>query len=161
MYFRRSLASSSIDGVCAVINHACSVLEQKFIELLKGRLRLGYPSGALSQAYNLVQSSLQQGKLQSSDVERARQQFLVSAVTYVYLNLKQFLRLVFLHIGVGKECCQYTYQVWVEELSNAIGRGNVESGVLIAIAVFTAKCTMQFLLLPHKFSLLYLYTVSC
>ena len=71
------MSSCSIDGVCAVINHACALLEEIFIDRLRTKLKLGYPSGALSQAYNLVQSSLQQGKLQSSDVEKARQQFLV------------------------------------------------------------------------------------
>lgn len=75
---RRALSSSSIDGVCAVINHACSVLDEKFIDLLRTRLKLGYPSGALSQAYNLVSSSIQHGKLQSQDVEKSRQQFLVN-----------------------------------------------------------------------------------
>ncbi|XP_067931489.1 conserved oligomeric Golgi complex subunit 4-like isoform X2 [Watersipora subatra] len=75
---RRALSSASIDGVCAVINHACSVLDEKFIELLKSRLKLGYPSGALSQAYNIVSSSFQQGKLQSSDVEKSRLQFLMT-----------------------------------------------------------------------------------
>ena len=82
-FYRRALSSSSIDGVCAVINHACSVLDEKFIELLRGRLKLGYPSGALSQAYNIVSSSIQQGKLQSQDVDKSRQQFLVS-ITILY-----------------------------------------------------------------------------
>lgn len=63
--------------MCAVINHACSVLDEQYIAMLRSRLRHGYPSGALSQAYSMVQSSLQQGKLQSSDVDKMRHQFLV------------------------------------------------------------------------------------
>ena len=74
---RRALSSASIDGVCAVINHACSVLDEQFIDLLRARLKQGYPSGALSQAYTIVSSTFQQGKLQSSDVEKSRHQFLV------------------------------------------------------------------------------------
>ena len=87
-HYRRALSSSSIDGVCAVINHACSVLDEKFIDLLRGRLKLGYPSGALSQAYNIVSSSIQQGKLQSQDVDKSRQQFLVS-ITIFYVKITE------------------------------------------------------------------------
>ena len=80
--FRRALSSSSIDGVCAMLNHACSILEQDFQEVLYVRLRQGMPSGFdFSQAYNLVQSSLQFGKLQSSDDETQKQKtaFLVGS----------------------------------------------------------------------------------
>lgn len=78
---RRALSSSSVDGVCAMLNHANSVLEQDFREILYAKLRLGFPSGFdITQAYNLVQTSLQQGKLQYGDVEtqRAKIAFLVS-----------------------------------------------------------------------------------
>ena len=78
---RRALSSSSVDGVCAMLNHACTVLEQEFREILYARLRLGFPSGFdFTQAYNLVQSSIQQGKLQRSDQEtqKAKNAFLVS-----------------------------------------------------------------------------------
>ena len=72
------MSSSSVDGVCAMLNHACSVLEHDFREVLYGKLRQGFPSGFdLSQAYNLVQSSIQQGKLQASDTDRAKAIFLV------------------------------------------------------------------------------------
>ena len=78
---RRALSSSSVDGVCAMLNHANSVLEQDFREILYSKLRLGFPSGFdITQAYNLVQSSLQQGKLQYGDAEtqKAKSAFLVS-----------------------------------------------------------------------------------
>lgn len=78
MYFRRSLSSSSVDGVCAMLNHACTVIEQDFREVLHSRIRSGFPSDQyLSVAYTMVQSSIQQGKLQSSDTEKAKTQFLV------------------------------------------------------------------------------------
>ena len=83
MYFRRAMSSSSVDGVCAMLNHACTILEQDFREVLFSRVRAGFPSGFdLSQAYNMVQSSIQQGKLQSNDSEKARTQYIVS-VQYV------------------------------------------------------------------------------
>ncbi len=77
------MSSSSVDGVCAMLNHACSILEEDFREVLYAKLRLGFPSGFdFTQAYNLVQSSIQQGKLQSSDLEtqKAKIAFLVSSV---------------------------------------------------------------------------------
>ena len=88
---RRALSSSSVDGVCAMLNHACTVLEQEFREILYARLRLGFPSGFdFTQAYNLVQSSIQQGKLQRSDQEtqKAKNAFLVS----IYFVLIYWLR---------------------------------------------------------------------
>ncbi|XP_025115796.1 conserved oligomeric Golgi complex subunit 4-like isoform X2 [Pomacea canaliculata] len=78
---RRAISSSNIDGVCAMINHACTVLEQDFREVLYSRLRAGFPSGFdLQHAYNIVQASITQGKLQSSDAEKvkARANFLMS-----------------------------------------------------------------------------------
>lgn len=75
---RRAVSSSSVDGICAMLNHASTVLEQDFREVLFSRVRAGFPSGFdLTQAYNMVQSSIQQGKLQSSDQERAKTTFLV------------------------------------------------------------------------------------
>ncbi|XP_029638336.1 conserved oligomeric Golgi complex subunit 4-like [Octopus sinensis] len=75
---RRAISSSSVDGVCAMLNHACTILEQDFRETLYSKLRPGFPSGFdFSQAYNLMQSSFQQGKL-SSDTEKAKTVFLIT-----------------------------------------------------------------------------------
>uniref|UniRef100_A0A8C1D8E4 Conserved oligomeric Golgi complex subunit 4 n=1 Tax=Cyprinus carpio carpio TaxID=630221 RepID=A0A8C1D8E4_CYPCA len=66
----RALTSSSSDCMCAMINHATSVLETDFREVLVCKLRAGYPVSALqdlqrgvSSAVSLMQSSLQQGKI--------------------------------------------------------------------------------------------------
>jgi hypothetical protein len=68
------MSSSSVDGVCAMLNHACTILEQDFREVLYSRVRAGFPSGFdLTQAYNMV---IQQGK--STDTEKAKTQFIVS-----------------------------------------------------------------------------------
>ncbi|XP_002735095.1 conserved oligomeric Golgi complex subunit 4-like [Saccoglossus kowalevskii] len=58
---RRAISSSSIDCVCAMLNHACILLESDFCDVLYNKFRTGFPSGSLdmTQAYNL----LQQGKL--------------------------------------------------------------------------------------------------
>lgn len=75
---RRAISSSSVDGVCAMLNHCCTILEQNFRETLYAKLRPGFPSGFdLTQAYNIMQSSFQQGKL-SSDTEKAKTAFLVT-----------------------------------------------------------------------------------
>lgn len=85
---RRAVSSSSVDGICAMLNLASTVLEQDFREVLFGRVRAGFPSGFdLTQAYNMVQSSIQQGKLQSSDQEKAKTTFLVSSSKTRYVNL--------------------------------------------------------------------------
>ena len=61
-----------------MLNHASTVLEQDFREVLFSRVRTGFPYGFdLSQAYNMVQSSIQQGKIQTADQEKAKTVFLV------------------------------------------------------------------------------------
>ncbi|KAK4879456.1 hypothetical protein RN001_007602 [Aquatica leii] len=77
---RRTITSGSLDGICAVINIACGVLENDFCGVLRGRLRQGYPSGYLdlTQAYNVLQTSIQHGRLQPSDTEQIRTAFIVA-----------------------------------------------------------------------------------
>lgn len=77
--YRRAISSWSVDGVCAVVNMACGILEGEFASRLRGRLRQGYPAGYLdlAQAYNALQTSIQHGRLQASDTELARLMFLV------------------------------------------------------------------------------------
>ncbi|KAM7424057.1 hypothetical protein PAMA_000427 [Pampus argenteus] len=74
----RALSSSSIDCLCAMINHANSVLESDFREVLYNRLRQGFPATTLqdiqrgvSSAVSLMQSSLQQGKFNTLGIESA------------------------------------------------------------------------------------------
>lgn len=77
---RRSISSGNLDGICAIINNACRVLENDFCDILKSKLKQGYPSGYLdlTQAYNVLQTSIQQGRLQSSDTEQSRIAFVVA-----------------------------------------------------------------------------------
>ena len=86
---RRAISSWSIDGVCAVVNMACGILEGEFTSRLRSRLRQGYPAGYmdLAQAYNALQTSIQHGRLQTSDTEQGRLIFLVNLVfKYSSLN---------------------------------------------------------------------------
>jgi len=77
----RSVSSNSADAICAVINNACTLLESEFCQVFQNQMKLGFPSTYLDQAYTVIQSSLQQGKLGgSSDTEKQKQLFLA------YLN---------------------------------------------------------------------------
>lgn len=67
-----------MDGICAIINNSCRVLESDFCAILKSRLKQGYPSGYLDLTYNVLQTSIQQGRLQSGDTEVSRTAFLVA-----------------------------------------------------------------------------------
>ncbi|KAG9267215.1 conserved oligomeric Golgi complex subunit 4 isoform X1 [Astyanax mexicanus] len=76
----RALTSGSSDCICAMINHATSVLETDFREVLVCKLRAGYPASALqdlqrgvSSAVSLMQSSLQHGKIQNISIESQEQ----------------------------------------------------------------------------------------
>jgi len=77
---RRSLSSCYVDSICAVINNACTLLEEDYSLVFQQQLKQGFPSGYLdlAQAYNVIQSSLQQGRLQSSDTEKAKTTFLTA-----------------------------------------------------------------------------------
>lgn len=77
---RRSLSSGSVDACCAMLNHSVSILESNYKDALYSKLKSGYPSGFdLTQAYNVLQTSIQQGRLQSSDhIEKQKLNFLVN-----------------------------------------------------------------------------------
>ncbi|MBN3273804.1 COG4 protein, partial [Polyodon spathula] len=76
----RALSSSSIDCLCAMINHSTCVLESDFREVLYNKLRLGFPATTLqdiqrgvSSAVSLMQSSLQQGKFDTKGIESSEE----------------------------------------------------------------------------------------
>lgn len=66
-------------------------MESDFCEVLKNRLRQGYPSGYLdlTQAYNVLQTSIQQGRLQSGDTEQSRTAFIVKYQFFSCIFFKQ------------------------------------------------------------------------
>lgn len=81
---RRALSSGSADVTCAMLNHTSTILDEEYRDILKARLNnsAGFAAWANSlldfnQAYSLVQSSFQQGKIQSAkDSERDKALFL-------------------------------------------------------------------------------------
>ncbi|XP_066290971.1 conserved oligomeric Golgi complex subunit 4-like [Branchiostoma lanceolatum] len=77
---KRAMSSSNVDLVCAMLNHATTILEQDFCEVLYGRLRQGFPSGFLdfTQAVNLMQSTIQQRKIASESTEDTKTAFLTT-----------------------------------------------------------------------------------
>jgi conserved oligomeric Golgi complex subunit 4 len=111
---RRSIGTHSIDGICAVINNGASCLEQEFLNALKSPLKAGYPSGYidLAQAYNAFQSSIQQGKIQTSDTEVARTKFIVTLnnadksteyIETLHKNMAEEIKISFPSMNVHKK----------------------------------------------------------
>lgn len=111
---RRSIGTQSVDGVCAVINNGAACLEQELINALRTPLKNGYPSGYidLAQAYNAFQTSIQQGKIQTSDTEVARTKFLVTlnnadkATEYIetlHNNMSEEIKFSFTAINIHKK----------------------------------------------------------
>ena len=74
---QRAVGGQNVDGVCAVVNNACTVLEQDLCGMLQGQLKLGFPTGYLDLTYNMLHSSYQQGKLQGGDMDKQKHIFLV------------------------------------------------------------------------------------
>ncbi|XP_044289985.1 conserved oligomeric Golgi complex subunit 4 isoform X1 [Varanus komodoensis] len=84
----RALSSSSIDCLCAMINHSITELESDFGEVLCSKLKLGFPATTfqdiqrgVTSAVSIVHSSLQQGKFDTKGIEstdEAKQSFLVT-----------------------------------------------------------------------------------
>uniref|UniRef100_A0A8D0GFT0 Conserved oligomeric Golgi complex subunit 4 n=1 Tax=Sphenodon punctatus TaxID=8508 RepID=A0A8D0GFT0_SPHPU len=84
----RALSSSSIDCLCAMINHSTTELESDFREVLCNKLKMGFPATTfqdfqrgVTSAVNIMHSSLQQGKFDTKGIEstnEAKQSFLVT-----------------------------------------------------------------------------------
>jgi len=73
-----------------MLNHAVSIIDTVYREQLYTQLKSGYPSGFdLSQAYTVIQSSIQLGRLQGNDIEKLKQIFLTTFnnVEITYGNL--------------------------------------------------------------------------
>ncbi|XP_077787908.1 conserved oligomeric Golgi complex subunit 4 isoform X1 [Podarcis muralis] len=84
----RALSSSSIDCLCAMINHSITELESDFREVLCNKLKMGFPATTfqdfqrgVTSAVSIMHSSLQQGKFDTKGIEstdEAKQSFLVT-----------------------------------------------------------------------------------
>ncbi|THD22851.1 putative Conserved oligomeric Golgi complex component 4, partial [Fasciola hepatica] len=55
----RALTSGSVDGICAMLNHArMTLLDELITNVLTARVRAGFPSGWMQDAYSYMQSSV-------------------------------------------------------------------------------------------------------
>ena len=52
----RAAGCGNLDGICAVANNACSILETEFASLLQSQLKMGFPSGYLDMTMNVIQN---------------------------------------------------------------------------------------------------------
>ncbi|MCL4127343.1 UNVERIFIED_CONTAM: hypothetical protein GTU68_060667 [Idotea baltica] len=80
---RRAIASSSVDGICAMLNHSVDLLDRRLAAGFHQTLRKGFPVQGyldLTQAYTVFQSSIQSGKISSTsaDSDVLRQEFLTA-----------------------------------------------------------------------------------
>jgi len=80
---QRAVTCQSVDGVCAVVNNANSVLETDLCTLLQAQLRMGFPSGYLDMTMTVLQTSFQQGYKMaaaqaSGDTDKQKASFLVT-----------------------------------------------------------------------------------
>uniref|UniRef100_UPI00358E2815 conserved oligomeric Golgi complex subunit 4-like n=1 Tax=Myxine glutinosa TaxID=7769 RepID=UPI00358E2815 len=118
----RALASSSVDCLCAMINHATTLLDTHFRELLVGRLQQGFPAGALqdlqrgvSSAVSLVQSGaaslVQPGRFDPRPVDSSQEAQRVFLVT----------------LNNAELCCEYIYTLNSSlECQASVGAGRGE-----------------------------------
>ncbi|XP_064393450.1 conserved oligomeric Golgi complex subunit 4-like isoform X2 [Halichondria panicea] len=68
---RRAFASCNVDGACAMLNHASSLLMEEYLELLRGRLKASLPSTGLDFS-GIIQSQLQSSRSGASDNEASK-----------------------------------------------------------------------------------------
>ncbi|XP_068722014.1 conserved oligomeric Golgi complex subunit 4-like isoform X2 [Montipora capricornis] len=74
---RRALSSSSVDGTCAMLNHACALLSSDYRDVLTSRLKAGFPSGSLDIA-GMFQGKIQVGYSSTAENTAAKKAFLVT-----------------------------------------------------------------------------------
>ncbi|KAM7432750.1 Golgi transport complex subunit 4 [Porites harrisoni] len=74
---RRALSSSSVDGTCAMLNHACALLSSDYRDVLTSRLKAGFPSGSIDLS-GMLQGKIQVGYSSTAENAAARKAFLVT-----------------------------------------------------------------------------------
>ena len=78
----RATTTQNVDGICAVINNAVTLLESDFLKVFQDTVKAGLPSTYLDTAYSVLQSTAVTAKLAGpvDTVDKQRQLFLA------YLN---------------------------------------------------------------------------
>uniref|UniRef100_A0A0N4ZA26 Conserved oligomeric Golgi complex subunit 4 n=1 Tax=Parastrongyloides trichosuri TaxID=131310 RepID=A0A0N4ZA26_PARTI len=80
---RRSITSTSVDCICALLNNATTLLEIEYCEHLNKIIKAGYPSNLMAEAYKTAQTAynaIKEGKNAPADsgVEKQKQQYLIA-----------------------------------------------------------------------------------
>ncbi len=57
----RAASCGNLDGLCAVANNACAIMETEFASVLLSQLKMGFPSGYLDMTMNVIQTSFHHG----------------------------------------------------------------------------------------------------
>merc|ERR550519_2562737 len=78
----RATTTQNVDGICAVINNAVTLLESDFLQVFLDTVKVGLPSTYLDTAYSVLQSTAVTAKFTGpvDTVDKQRQLFLA------YLN---------------------------------------------------------------------------
>ncbi|KAL7078779.1 hypothetical protein ACQ4LE_001930 [Meloidogyne hapla] len=127
---RRSISSSSIDCICAMLNNGVTLLETEFFKCIAAPIKSGYPSvGWTTEAYQTAQSAytavLQQSKVVSdtstSSIEKQRNAFLIGLN-----NMRSSVECICtLKLGLAEDFEKYLSQITPLEskkLENAVSQ---------------------------------------
>uniref|UniRef100_A0A914KL98 Conserved oligomeric Golgi complex subunit 4 n=1 Tax=Meloidogyne incognita TaxID=6306 RepID=A0A914KL98_MELIC len=127
---RRSISSSSIDCICAMLNNGVTLLETEFFKCISAPIKSGYPSsGWTTEAYQTAQSAytavLQQSKVVTdtsiNSIEKQRNSFLIGLN-----NMRSSVECICtLKLGLAEDFEKYLSQITPLEskkLENAVSQ---------------------------------------
>nr|CAD2183787.1 unnamed protein product [Meloidogyne enterolobii] len=122
---RRSISSSSIDCICAMLNNGVTLLETEFFKCISAPIKSGYPSsGWTTEAYQTAQSAytavLQQSKVVTdtsiNSIEKQRNSFLIGLN-----NMRSSVECICtLKLGLAEDFEKYLSQS--KKLENAVSQ---------------------------------------
>uniref|UniRef100_A0AC35G8L6 Conserved oligomeric Golgi complex subunit 4 n=1 Tax=Panagrolaimus sp. PS1159 TaxID=55785 RepID=A0AC35G8L6_9BILA len=94
---RRSITSSSVDCVCAMINNGMSLLETNYLDRLNAAIRAGYPStGWTAEAYQHAQTAynvLQHGKSVAEAGPEMQKKVFLAALNNIRASIQSIVTL--------------------------------------------------------------------
>ncbi|XP_028391854.1 conserved oligomeric Golgi complex subunit 4-like [Dendronephthya gigantea] len=116
---RRAITSASVDGACAMMNHASTLLDTDYKGVFQQKIKQGFPSGSYDIA-GVLQGKLQSGLSSSVDTASLRKGFLVTLnnLHATCENIQKLKR------DLDVECAKLSTQAGGEHTS-----GKLESGL--------------------------------
>lgn len=115
---RRSITSSSVDCVCAMINNGMTLLETSYMEKLNASIRSGYPStGWTAEAYQHAQTAynvLQHGKSVSEAGPETQKKVFILALNNIRASVQCLMTL--------KEGLMADFDVHLKQVSDIQGK---------------------------------------